>query len=70
MTNTDQKAVVCTSGGRADWALYSRKGEAELEKLDLQAGCEYVPMDVYIDPGTIRKHFQAAPILDRWAGIH
>ena len=25
MTNTDQKVVVCTSGGRAGWSLYSRK---------------------------------------------
>ncbi len=70
MTNIDQKAVVCTSGGRTDWSLYSRKGEAELEKVDLQAGHEYAPMDVYIGPRTIEKHFQAAPILDRWAGIH
>lgn len=70
MTSTDQTAVVFTSGGRMERSLYSRKGEAELEKLDLQAGCDYVPMDVYIDPGTIKKHFQAAPILDRWAGIH
>ncbi len=69
MTNID-KAVVCTSGGRTDWSLYSRKGEAELEKLDLQAGRKYVPMDVYIDTRTIKKHFQAAPIFDRWAGIH
>ncbi len=70
MKSTDEKAVVCTSGGRTDWSLYSRKGEAELEKLDLQTGCEYVPMDLYIDPRTIEEHFQAASVLDRWARSH
>lgn len=70
MTNIDQKKDVCVRRERTDWSLYSRTGEIELEKLDLQEGHEYVPMDVYIDPGTIKEHFQAAPILDRWAGIH
>jgi hypothetical protein len=68
MTNSDQKAVVCTSGGRTDWPLYSRKGEAELKEYDLRAGREYLPMDVYVDPRAVKEHFQASPIFDRWAG--
>ena len=70
MTNTDSNVVNCTSGGRTDWSLCSRKGAAKLEKLDSDAGREYVPMDVYVDAETMHEHFQASPINARLAGTH
>jgi hypothetical protein len=70
MTNTKQNPIICTSGGHTDWTLHSLKSEAELEKLDRQAGHEYVPMDVFIDPRTMKEHFQDSSIRSRWTGIH
>jgi hypothetical protein len=49
-----------------DQILCSAKGEAELESLDRRAGHQYIPMDVYITPGTMREHFQASSIRSRW----
>ena len=66
MTNSMQHTVTCTSGARVKWTLLSLKGEAEAEKLDRQAGHEYVPMDVFVDPGTMKEHFQASSISSRW----
>ena len=48
--------------------LGSFKGEAELEKLDRQSGHQYIPMDVYVDPQTIKERFQASSSRKRWAG--
>jgi len=36
----------------------SLKVEAELEKADCDAGHAYIPMDVFVDRATIRRHFQ------------
>jgi hypothetical protein len=65
MTNIKQSLAICTSGDQADWTLYSPKVEVELEKLDCQTGHQYLPMDVYVDPKTIKEHFQASSIRDR-----
>ena len=70
MTNTDQKADICASGDRMNWSKYIRKGQAELEKVDIQEGHEYLPMDVYVDPREKRAHFQSSPILERWKRMH
>lgn len=53
---------------QTDPVLNFRIGEAELEKLDRQAGHQYLPMDVYIDPKT--EHFHASSIRNRWMKIH
>ena len=37
----------------------------ELEKLDREAGHDYVPMDLFIDPETMKEHFQASSIRAR-----
>jgi len=67
MTNTKQNSIISTSGDQTDWPL---KGEADLEKWDRQSGHQYVPMDVYVDPKTIKEHFQSSSISDRWTRIH
>lgn len=70
MTHTKQNPIVRTSGEQTDWILCSLKDMDELEMFDRQAGHQYVPMDVYIDPGTINEHFHASAIRRRWARIH
>jgi hypothetical protein len=69
MTNRTQP-ITCTSRDQKDWALYSLEGEAELERLDRQAGHDYLPMDVYVDPRTVKEHFQDSSIRARWIRIH
>jgi hypothetical protein len=66
MTNTKLHSTLCTGMGKTDWILDSFKGVSELEKLDRQSGHQYIPMDVYVDPKTIKEHFQASSIRNRW----
>jgi len=39
--------------------------EGELETQDREAGHDYLPMDVFIGPLTIKKHFQESSIRNR-----
>ena len=66
MTNSMRNTLTCTSGSHMKWTLLSLKDEAEAEKLDRQAGHDYVPMDVFVDPGTMKEHFLASSISTRW----
>ena len=70
MTNIRRKHVNCTSRAQIDWTLYSLEMEAEVEKLDRESGHDYVPMDVFIDPRTMKEHFQESPIRARLKEIH
>ena len=70
MTNAMQNPIDCTSRDQNDWSLHSLEVEAELVKLDRQAGHEYVPMDVFVDPRTMKEHFQDSSIHARWSRIH
>lgn len=70
MTSTSQNPVTCPSGAHTCWNLCSLKGEAELEKLDREAGHEYVPMDVFVDPRTMKEHFQGSSVRARWKDVH
>jgi len=65
MTNTKQHSEVCTGMPQTGWVLDTFKGEAELEKSDRQSGHMYIPMDVYVDPKTIKEHFHASSIRKR-----
>ena len=68
MTNTMRDFI--KSRGRADrnWTRYSVKGQ--LEKLDREADHDYVPMDVFIDPRTMKEHFQESSIRARLTGTY
>jgi len=66
MTNTMQDPIDCTSRDQNAWPLDSLKIEAELEKLDRQVGHEYLPMDAFVDPKTMKEHFQISSIRARW----
>jgi len=70
MTNAIQNPIDCTSRDQNDWSLNSFEVEAELEKLDRQAGHDYVPMDVFVDPRTRKEHFQSSSVNARWSRIH
>jgi len=70
MTNAMQNPIDCTSRDQNDWSLHSLEVEAELEKLDRQAGHEYVPMDIFVDPRTMKEHFQDSSIRARWSRNH
>ena len=70
MTNGIQNPIDCTSRDQNDWSLHSIEVEAELEKLDRQAGHDYVPMDLFVDPRTRKEHFQSSSIRARWSKIH
>jgi hypothetical protein len=41
-----------------------------MEALDRRAGHDYVPMDLYIDPGERREHFASSPVARRLRRFH
>ena len=59
MTNPIQKAVTSPS-----------EGNAELRKLDRQEGHEYLPMNVFVDPATMKTHFRCLLNDAHWGEIH
>ena len=59
MTNPCQKVVTSTVDG-----------DAKLGKLDRQEGYEYLPMNVFVDPETMKRHFQYSSNDAPWAGVH
>lgn len=70
MTYSVHNLIDCPSRDHTDRSLYSLDGEAEMEGLDREAGHDYLPMDVYIDPRTVKEHFQNSSIRARWRRIH
>jgi len=60
MTNTMHNSVTYTRRASTNWTLSSLKGE--VGKLNPEVDPDYVPMDVYIDPWTMKKHFQGSLI--------
>ncbi len=67
MTDAVQNPIDCTRRDQNDWYLYSLEVEAKLETVDREAGHEYVPMDVFVDPWTIKEHFQESSVHTRWS---
>ena len=47
--------------------VFSLDVEMELAESDQRIGHEYLPMDIYVDPITIERHFQVASV---YARIH
>jgi hypothetical protein len=70
MINARQNPIDCTARNQNDWFLHSCDVEAELEKLDRQAGHEYVPMDLFVAPETRKEHFESSSVSARWSRIH
>ena len=58
MANAKQSHFTGTSGDKTDRSMNDLKGEAALERMDHQADDEYLPMDIYVDPRTVKEHFQ------------
>ena len=65
MNNTTHKFIRRSSAANPKQTAPSQTIGAELEKLDRHAGHDYLPMDVYVDLGTIRQHFQVSSIRNR-----
>jgi len=55
MTRITQNPITRSSNAHANRTAYSLE---ESEKLDREENRDYLPMDVYIDPQTIKNHFQ------------
>ena len=55
MTNPNQNATTSTA-----------KGDVERTELDRQEGPEYLPMNVFVDPATMKTGFQQFSIHTRW----
>ena len=70
MTNAVENPTAATCSERKAQTLYSLDGATELEETDHQAGREYLPMDVFVGPKTIKQHFQGSSIRNRSIGIH
>jgi len=70
MTNATKNRIFGARSGRVEQDLLSLEVEAELEKSDRQAGHDYLPMDVFVDPGAIKEHFQVSSICCRRTEIH
>ena len=63
MTSTMPSHTAFTSRRYVRGILYSLEGE--LERVDREAGHDYLPMDVFIDSQTIRRHFRESSVRDR-----
>jgi hypothetical protein len=50
--------------------LFSFSVEAELAEYDCRLGHEYLPLDVFVDPITIKQHFGIASLYTRAHGRH
>lgn len=66
MTIITHRSTASTSRPRTNASLFALEGE--LENIDRDAGHDYLPMDVFIDPETIKEHFQESSIRSRLTG--
>jgi hypothetical protein len=69
-TSTTQNSIVSFDMNDKGRILDSLGAEIELEKLDREAGHQYISMDIYVDSTTIKEHFQASSIRNRWLTKH
>lgn len=67
MFATRNNSIDCIKRDQRDRSLVSLKVEAELMRIDEDAGHEYIPMDVFVDSGTMKDHFQLSSIRARLA---
>ncbi len=56
-----------TKAEAASMPLYQQEAETDLERLDGQRGCHYLPMDVFLDAPTCRAHFRVSAVRARLA---
>ena len=72
MTSTARMSQSCKRKDHKQWSQSSLGVGAHLEKSDRQSGREYIPMNVFVDPGTLKEHFQNSSIRirARWTNIH
>lgn len=68
MSNRAKNVSAYCSKDYPDWDEFGLKEQSDLERLDRELGHEYIPMNVYVDLGTVIRQFQAPSICSRWSG--
>lgn len=58
MANAIQNATNSGTTSPTPTTSYSLNGDSKAEESECYARREYLPMDVYIDPRTLRAHIQ------------
>lgn len=48
--------------------ISASEGDLDSARLDRQASCDYLPMDVYVDPGISKAHFRGLTMHHRFPG--
>lgn len=69
MISTHRDPRHSTSQARTTSTLSAAQAGRELERRDHGLGCEYLPMDVFLDPETIEAHFRQSAISARWQRV-
>jgi hypothetical protein len=70
MNNARENRIAARYSERSACTLYQCDGNTAPQGADRQAGREYLPMDVFVDPKTMRQHFQSAWIRASLTGVH
>lgn len=70
MIDTTPDPVTWTRRLHTKRKLFSLNVEAELAESDRRLGHEYLPLDVFVDPITIKQHFGIASLDTRTHGRH
>lgn len=58
MTHTELNHATVTSSDKTGRSINDIKGNIEPDSTNLQTDDDYLPMDIYVDPGTVKEHFQ------------
>jgi hypothetical protein len=70
MTEASQHSDASTYRVDEDGSLRPVKVEAEPEDIDLEADREYIAMDVFVNPMTMREHFRYSSFREEQCVIH
>ena len=65
LTNAIRNSTAASHSEARARMPYCGDGAVERQGVDRQAGVEYVPMDVFVDPKTIRQHFRCSSACTR-----
>jgi len=70
MPNTIHKSTQCTSRDQRTGSRRYAGRAAEVKERERATEDDYLPMDVFVDPKTMREHFQRSSIRARCARPH
>jgi len=70
MTSNTEEDQTVTDTVQQNAITGNSKCDAELWELDRKEDHEYLPMNVFVDPATMKAHFPCLSIRTRRTGIH